>query len=250
VGGWIAGQPAETSIYLTPRSAEHPTLAFAWRQGVASHQAPVSFDGRYVFPLSATSTPTATAKYVVIEHEDFRTPLLLPSLLPEATVEREFLDAAGQVYARVVTRPAGAGSTASPTHPFEVALGDGMRLIGYDTIPASPRAGESMFLRLHWEVDAHPAADWTVFTHLLGPPRPDGSVLWAGNDSQPGAGSLPTNRWQPDWHVVDEYRLDLPADLPPGTHALEIGLYQPSGERLPTTGTGVTIGTVKVSNTP
>ena len=77
LGRWIADQPAETPIYLTPRSAEHPTLAFALREGADSHPAPASFDGRYVFPLSAAAAPTAE-KYAVIEHEDFRTRLLLP----------------------------------------------------------------------------------------------------------------------------------------------------------------------------
>ncbi len=249
LGRWIAEQPPETSIYLTPRSTDHPTLAFAWREGVDSRPAPVSFDGRYVFPLSAAPAPTAE-KYAVIEHEDFRTRLLLPEILPAAAVEREFLDAAGQVYARVYTRPAGAGSAASPTHPIDIALGDGIRLVGYDAIPEAPKAGEGMFLRLYWEVDARPTADWTVFTHLLGPPRPDGSVLWAGYDSQPGAASLPTSRWQPGWRIIDEYPLDLPADLSPGAHALELGLYQSSGERLPATGTGVTIGSLPVQETP
>ena len=107
-----------------------------------------------------------------------------------------------------------------------------------------------MFLRLYWEADAWPTADWTVFTHVLGPPRPDGSVLWAGYDSQPGAGSLPTSRWQPGWRIIDEYPLELPADLSPGAYALEVGLYQPSGERLPATGTGLTIGNLSVRETP
>ena len=250
LGGWIASQPAETPVYLTPRNADHPTLNFAWRSGAANRQTPISFDGRYVFPLSASTTPTTTEKYVVIEHEDFRTPLLLPSVLPEATVEREFLDDAGRVYARVYTRPAGSGSAALPAHPVDAVVGDGIRLMGYDTIPEAPTAGESLFLRLYWEVATQPAGDWTVFTHLLGPPRPDGSVLWAGQDSQPGAGSLPTRHWRPGWRVIDEYRLDLPKDLPPGVHTLEVGLYQPSGERLPATGTGLALGTVTVSKAP
>ena len=123
-------------------------------------------------------------------------------------------------------------------------------LVGYDAIPEAPKAGEGMFLRLYWEGDARPTADWTVFTHLLGPPRLDGSVLWAGYDSQPGAGSLPTSRWQPGWRIIDEYPLELPADLSPGVYALEIGLYQTSGDHLPATGTGVTIGSLPVQETP
>jgi hypothetical protein len=249
LGRWIAEQPADTPIYLTPRSTDHPTLAFTWREGADSRPAPASFDGRTVFPFSAAPAPMAE-KYAVVEHEDFRTRLLLPEILPEAAVEREFLDATGQVYARVYTRPAGAAAQASPTHPVDIPLGDGIRLVGYDAIPEAPKAGEGMFLRLYWEADARPTADWTVFTHVLGPPRPDGSVLWAGYDSQPGAASLPTSRWQSGWRIIDEYPLELPADLSPGAYALEVGLYQPSGERLPARGTGLTIGNLSVLETP
>ena len=70
--------------------------------------------------------------------------------------------------------------------------------------------------------------DWTVFTHLLGPARADGSVVWAGQDARPGQGSAATPTWAPGDLILDEYQLRVPADAPPGGYAIEIGLYNPA----------------------
>lgn len=247
LGRWIARQPAGTPVYLTPRDASHPTLAFAWRPGsAASHGAPASFDGRTVLPFTdgISSQPEA---YAVVEHEDFRTRLLLPEVFPGASVVTDFVDAGGGLYARVYGRPAGSAPQYQPQVPLDVALGDGIRLAGYDVIPDAPRPGDGLILRLHWAVDEVPAADWTVFTHLLGPSPTGDSTVIAGHDSPPGNGSLPTSRWRPGWRIIDEYSIPLPEDLPPGQYDLEAGLYQASGARLPAGGAGVLLGTVDVS---
>ena len=245
VGQWIAEQPADTPVYLTPRNSEHATLAFAWRAGTGSHPAPVSFDGRSVFPMTDGAAAQAE-HYVVIEHEDFRTPLVIPEVFPQATIERELRDDAGQVYARVYSRPAGSAPQTVPQHLVDAPLGDGIRLLGYDTIPSAPKPGDILFVRLHWLVDARPTGDWTVYNHLLGPPKADGSTLWAGYDSRPGGGSLPTSRWQPGWRIIDEYSIVLPTNVPPGAYMLGTGLYQLSGDRLPADGSEILLGSVHV----
>ncbi len=61
-----------------------------------------------------------------------------------------------------------------------------------------------------------------------------------------GGGSLPADRWQPGWRVIDEYPIALPADLPPGSHTLTTGLYQPTGQRLPAEGSELRLGDVQV----
>ena len=73
--------------------------------------------------------------------------------------------------------------------------------------------------------------DWTVFTHLLGPAKPDGSTVWAGHDAQPGQGSVPTTTWAPGDLILDEYQLQLPPDAPPGEYEIEVGLYDPASGR-------------------
>lgn len=246
IGQWVAAQPAETPVYLTPRDSSHATLAFAWRPRSDSRPAPDSFDGRHVFPLTAAVT-AQPEQYVVIEHEDFRTRLLLPGVFPGAGTGPEIEDGWGQVYSRIYTRPAGAEPQLEPTVPLDAPLGDGVRLGGYDLLPAAPAPGDILYVRLHWLVDARPAADWTVFVHLLGQPKADGNPLWVGKDSPPGNASLPTSRWQPGWRIIDEYAMPLPADLPPGSYQLEIGMYQAGGARLPASGEAIRLGAVQVT---
>lgn len=246
IGQWVAGQPADRPMYLTPRSGDHATLAFAWRPGSGSRPAPESFDGRTVFPLTAAVT-AQPEQYVVIEHEDFRTRLLLPEMFPGALIGPEIEDDWGQIYGRVYTRPAGVEPQQAPIFSLDAPLGDGIRLWGYDLISDAPAPGDILFVRLHWLVDAHPAADWTVFVHLLGPAAADGSRLWAGKDSPPGNGSLPTGRWQPGWRIIDEYGIQLPADLPAGGYEIEVGLYQADGRRLPEVAEAIRLGAVQVA---
>ncbi len=239
VGRWIAAQPEDQPIYITPRGAEHATLAFAWRKRAAP---PVSFDGRHAFPLTAAANPVAEP-YVVIEHEDFRTRLLLPEVLPEATVTQVFVDPSGRPYAQVYTRPAASTPARPPQAAVDAALGDGITLAGYDLVPSSPQAGDILYLQLHWLVSAPPAHDWTVFTHVV---DSVGNRV-AGHDSPPGNGSLPSTRWQPGWRVLDEYQITLPADLPPGEYVVRAGLYLADGTRLPASEPGIVLGGVTVT---
>jgi hypothetical protein len=243
IGQEIAAQPAGAPIYLTPRTADHPTLAFAWETHPGSHGPPVTFDGRHIFPLTAASN-AQPEHYVVIEGEDFRTPLLLPELFPDAAVTRELLDGAGAVYARTYTRPAGSLPQRMPATPASQEIGDGIRIAGYDAQTADLEAGKMLYVQLYWDVDAAPQQDWTVFIHLLPAAGGDNAERLGGVDSQPGAGSLPTLRWQPGWRILDEYQLLLPPDLLPGDYALAIGLYTPADARLPADGRTLRIGEV------
>jgi hypothetical protein len=248
VGRQLAAVPDATPVYLTPRDAGHPTLAFAFQ---GKRPVPVSFDGRHVFPLTTRQT-TQPEIYAVIEHEDFRTPLLLPEVFPAATAQEASRDAFGRVYARFYTRPAGVLPQRPPQQPFEIVAGDGIHLAGYDVQPRQEGAlsgaplhpGEILYLQLHWQVDAPPQHDWTVFTHLLAIDVSGNANVVAGQDSRPGNGSLPTTRWQAGWRVMDEYQIALPAELSPGVYQLEIGLYQINGARLPVDATGIRLGEV------
>ena len=241
VGQWVAARPEDEAIYLTPRAADHPTLAFAWRKRA---KPPVTFDGRSIFPLTAAAGGAAE-QYIAIEHEDFRTRLLLPGVFPDAQVTEQFLDRSGEVYTQVYTRPAGATPQLLPEITVDEPVGDGIRLLGYDLIPETHFPGDILYARLQWLVDEPPTGDWTVFTHLLDPSDPGRTVL-AGGDGRPGGGSLPTDRWQAGWRIIDEFQIRLPSDLAPGDYALEVGLYQPSGARLPDGETGLILNEVHV----
>lgn len=244
LGQQIAAQPTDVVMYLTLRSADHPTLAFAWETQPGSHGPPVTFDGRHIFPLRAGDV-TTPEQYIVIEEEDFRTRLLLPELFPDAAVTATITDRQGRVYANTYVRPAGSIPQRQPAVAVASEMGDGIVLAGYDAQSAQLEAGRMLYVQLYWDVRAVPSQNWTVFVHLVdeaaGAPR-----LLAGVDGPPGAGSLPTTRWQVGWRILDEYQLLLPNDLPAGHYALFIGLYTSDGARLPAEEIGLHIGEVQI----
>ncbi len=244
VGRWVAEQPDDMPIFLSPRPAEHATLAFAWE--TRGRPAPESFDARAIFPVTDGPT-TQPEAYAIINQEDFRGPLLLPELLPQAQSTRTFADFSGATNATVYTRPAGPASARPPQVRVDAPVGDGITLLGYDIQPARPRAGELLYLQLHWLVDAPPATEWTIFTHLLAPDANGGAQV-AGKDGPPGGGSLPTTRWQPGWRVLDEYQIQLPADLPAGPYTLATGLYTADGQQLPAA--AIPLGTIAIGGAP
>ena len=243
IGQEIAAQPVDAPLYLTPRSADHPTLAFAWETRPNSHDAPITFDGRHIFPLAAGRN-TLPEQYVVIEDEDFRTRLLLPELFPDAAVARTLHDWQGRTYANTYVRPVASAPQRSPQVAAVFALGDGIALAGYDAQVATLEIGRMLYVQLYWDVTAAPSQDWTVFVHLLAAQAEADAQLIAGVDDMPGVGSLPTTRWQSGWRILDEYQILLPPDLPAGDYGVSIGLYTADGARLPVDGAGLRIGEV------
>ncbi len=225
IGQYVLGLPADERVYVTPRPATDMTLAFAWREGRPVRH----FDGRYAFIAPA---PGKAATYIVIDHEDFRGGRLLQSLYPDAVETHTFRDRAGQVYARAFRVDPGATPARQPSYPAQGSW-PGFDLVGFDLDRGREayRAGDSVYLQLWWRATEKPGKDWTVFTHLLGPAKPDGSAVWAGQDAQPGQGSVPTTTWAPGELILDEYQLLLPADAPPGEYAIEVGLYDPAAGR-------------------
>jgi hypothetical protein len=248
VGLWQIGQrmaelPGEETLYLTPRDANHPTIAFALTTQVKGAPQPVSFDGRSLFPVAADLT-AVPERYLVISHEDFRTPLLLPEVLPAAHIAEAWQDWQGQPYAQLYERPPQTAPQRPPQNRLTATLGDGIRIAGFDVQPAALKAGEILYLQLHWQVDAPPTTDWTVFTHVITQSADGMPSVIAGKDSRPGNGSLPTMRWRAGWRILDEYQIALPADLPPGTYGLQIGLYEPGGRHLPAESERLSLGEV------
>jgi hypothetical protein len=244
LGQWVARQQSGNAIYISPQGDNHATLAFAWRNRPTDQThtvppKPIRFDGRYVLPLVAGENQYPE-HYAIIEHEDFRTRLLLPGVFATLTTDFVVHDRTGQVYAQVYTRPAATPPGREPSIPLAVAVGDGINLIGYDLLPEAVRAGASLYLQYHWQVDAQPSVDWTIFNHVVD----DSGTVVAGFDSPPGRSSLVTTRWQAGWRVLDEYEVMLPAELPPGDYTLRMGLYDANGNGLPVGGGGIELGSI------
>jgi hypothetical protein len=221
IGEYVLSLLPGERVYLTPRPPGDMTLAFAWRNDRAVRH----FDGRYALIAPAFSPGPAT--YVVIEHEDFRGGRLLRELYPQATEARVFLDRDGKVYARSYWILDTLQPARRPKFAFSGGW-PGMELVGYDLDQPSYRPGKIVYLQLWWRATARVEADWTVFTHLLGPPKTDGSLLWAGRDARPGQGSVPTTAWVSGDLILDEYQLQLPTDAPAGQYQIEVGLYNPA----------------------
>jgi hypothetical protein len=246
LGQWVAQQPSGEAIYISPQGENHPTLAFAWRDPPTDRTHtippdPIRYDGRYVLPMVAGANEHPE-QYAVIEHEDFRTRLLLPELFPTLTTAYTVLDPDGQIYAQVYVRLADTLPLRTPQIPLAVTVGGGIDLLGYDIQPQPVRVGASLYVQYHWQVSAPPTHDWTIFNHVV---DSNGNVV-AGFDSPPGRSSLVTTRWQSGWRILDEYEIALPADLPPGDYALRMGLYDAAGNTLPLTGAGIDLGSVTI----
>jgi hypothetical protein len=94
--------------------------------------------------------------------------------------------------------------------------------------------GQAICLVLFWQSAGNLTTDYTVFAHLVGPPKPDtDSPLWAQHDGVPAGGLRPTSSWQPGEVIPDMHVLFIPADAPPGTYQLNVGMYNPeTGQRL------------------
>jgi len=118
-----------------------------------------------------------------------------------------------------------------PQTLVSASLGGQIGLLGYtvlspssDVHPSSP-----LEIRLHWVAEGQVDGDYTAFMQLLSAQ----GQLTIGQDSQPLAGQYPTSRWRPGEVVVDDFTLNLPADLTPGSWHLVTGMYDlETGQRL------------------
>ncbi|MBE2220001.1 MAG: glycosyltransferase family 39 protein [Anaerolineae bacterium] len=105
-------------------------------------------------------------------------------------------------------------------------FGNEINLLGYNL---SPNA-DGYVLDLIWQAQTTPAADYTVFVHLL---NPDGTCCAWQQDAMPRQNTYPTSRWLPKEIVVDSYQIVIPEGAEPGVYLLEVGLYNgENGRRL------------------
>lgn len=113
--------------------------------------------------------------------------------------------------------------------PLEVNLEGGIALQGYDLSTDLLQPGQELRLTLYWQARERIEKGYFIFVHLLNRENfPAGQ-----DDSPPMRGLYPTIYWQEGERVVDEHRLQVADDAPPGRYLLEVGIYSPGGgERL------------------
>jgi len=123
------------------------------------------------------------------------------------------------------TRP-GIMQRMKPAVEAAATTDDGLRLQGYDLLPAA----DSPTLRLFWETGEGVANDWITYVHM----HDDGGERVAQFDGPAIAGLQTTSRWHSNALYVDRRLLVLPEGIEPGVYLLRIGLYDRlSGVRLP-----------------
>ncbi|MCC6613271.1 MAG: glycosyltransferase family 39 protein [Anaerolineae bacterium] len=182
-------------------------------------------------PLSGRARPPASAYDVVLNLLDANT---FAADWPAQAASGAPLDPVvlGRVYS-----PAGdMRATVSDLTAVDATFGELAALRGY-ALSGDLTPGETVHLRLLWEVTGATPDDWTQFIHLVGD-----DVALSLIDGAPRGGDYPTNVWSPGEWIADAWTLHLPDDLPPGAYHLDVGFYRhESGERMPITQDGVDI---------
>ena len=110
-----------------------------------------------------------------------------------------------------------------PSVTLEMHWADGIALAGYSM------DSRTLSLTLYWQATGTPSENYTVFVHLTD----ELGTLRGQGDGLPVGGDYPTSFWEPGEVIIDERRVDVDADVPPGSYRLAVGLYRPAdGTRL------------------
>ena len=142
----------------------------------------------------------------------------------------------GQPYIGIFQVPAGQQPVAPVAVTRTVEFGDFVRLLGYTLATDTPRPGGALKLQMVWQIEQRTQSAYKYFVHVLGPPKTDGSPVYAQQDSQPCGDSLPTTLWTASDLLAVSVTLDLPADSPAGAYTLQTGWYDiATGARAPVT---------------
>ena len=102
---------------------------------------------------------------------------------------------------------------------FLGVAGEALTLLGVDLPTGTLAAGEPFDLVLHWQAADRPAADYTVFVHLI---DAQGKIVAQG-DQWPGG--LPATLRADGEVIRDEISIAIPAGTPDGEYTLIVGLY-------------------------
>ncbi len=98
--------------------------------------------------------------------------------------------------------------------------------------PISVQPGDIIHLAFRWESLAPAEESYTIFIHLIDLAN---QPVVDNLDYTPLGGAMPTHLWIPKWlpgqQMSDPYRMQVPAELPPGEYLIEVGLYEMVGKR-------------------
>jgi hypothetical protein len=229
---YLASLPRDEWISFSPVDRDQPIFRFTFRDDVSHLK---TYNGRRcaVYPVELEHDLT----HVAVVAEDTHSLDVLQRVFPSGQVERKFWDA-GTRWA--VAYHVNAGNRAQ-TSLDEVALfGEGIALVGTQSLRTSVHAGEALSITLTWESLATVRTNYTIFVHLA--PALDVPLV-AQEDAQPCDNSYPTTWWSPGEIVEEDRRIVIPAGTPPGQYVLTTGIYDwATGQRLPVRSTDKPLG--------
>lgn len=108
-----------------------------------------------------------------------------------------------------------------PQHPTLAVFGDKVSL---QATAVTSLPDNRLQIDLDWTLaDQHPAANLTVFVHVLA----NGQIIGQA-DSLPAAGYWPWAWWRQGWLIRDSHILSLSQPYNPATDTIEVGLYDPA----------------------
>jgi hypothetical protein len=206
-------------LYETPVYREYPTLEFALEP--AGYERMKAFNGRAC--LVVPETTLKETYYGIVVAEDRATLSGLQAAFPDGEVT-ETLWRGADPYAEIFRVAAGQQPRLQPDKADSAWFDRQVALLGH-SLGQNLAAGERMALTLYWQKTEATAADLHVFVHVLGPPREDGSPLYAQRDGAPCDNAYPTWQWAPGEIIVDRIEIEIPADVPAGEYQLSVGWY-------------------------
>lgn len=156
--------------------------------------------------------------------------LWMPSVraqYPQAMMTNVVNEATGEVYGAVFNIPSGQVSVSGASKAL-ATFGDQFELLDVTTADEFV-GGQASSITLRWRTLRPSPTRYTTFVHLVAGDKP----LVAGVDGEPCGASYPTDAWHEGEVIQYELMLQLPYDLPRGSYAVMIGMYNTAtGERL------------------
>ena len=142
----------------------------------------------------------------------------LDTAYPQEPVDRKFTGVGLQLFD--VTPEFRFTPPTNPSIAKSINFGNQMQLVGYDLPQSKLAAGDLGKVTFYWKAETQINEDYIVSLRLT-----DGQFDWWQGDYRPTRFNFATMYWKPGQVVSGELTFKIPPGTPPGTYALEIGVY-------------------------
>ncbi|WP_420629844.1 glycosyltransferase family 39 protein [Candidatus Leptofilum sp.] len=190
-----------------------------------------SYHGRGLFPATEWPVGKIVADQMGVRLTDVAEVPVLAQLFVRL-VDKTTPDAPSVRVGEVVVLPT---RWPEPAEMVLAEIGGAVQVTGVIVSTMRAQPGETITVKVAWQVIAPPQAASSTLLHLAQPGEPP----LATGDSPPLAGDYPTRVWATGQRFSDQYQLTVPGDLENGRYPLWLGMYNSDTvERLPLTVAG------------